>query len=445
VILEESQRYLLERLVGGAVDEIRNQIETRIAALNPSARTSAMPAVQAFGRQLLAVPAEPFDLRNANYWIATVAAARAAIDAVAPGSPATLKPVALLWSALELLATAMKRLAQPEARASFTLAELRTGQAAAAFSGTVSADPPSTLRPTLEQLPVLSTRDPILQQDLVTLLAREGLPFAQRSFPEVNDFIAIFQGPLGGTLASVAEKLLGSFGGIVSGAGGSHDENATLAAFLAGLRDFLDGSIETDLAPVLRSQIAGRPELVTELDEVLLPALHLTVDTALPQLLQWSSGNVNQATLKEISSSVLMTLAGRTLVVTADVLTATAEERMSELLISAADGLHASHLADKLESALRGAGIVTDLDDVEELVEEALRVGAEVFAPLPSARARAFATCSTASCRRSLQANRRAFSNSLKRRDSFPTKPRFAHSQPSSRRSPPHACRRSPS
>ena len=32
VILEESQRYLLDRIVGSAVDEIRNQIETRLNA-----------------------------------------------------------------------------------------------------------------------------------------------------------------------------------------------------------------------------------------------------------------------------------------------------------------------------------------------------------------------------------------------------------------------------
>lgn len=383
VILEESQRYLLDRLVGAAVDEIRNQIETRLAALNANAQRGATPKIEAFGRQLLAAPAELFHPKNADYWVATIGAGADALAAVTPGNAQALKPAALLWSAIELIATAMKRLAEPQARASFNLAGLRTGQAAAAFSGPVTTNPPSTLRPTLEQLIGLSTGDPILQQDLVTLLVDEGLALAQRAFPEVDDFIRIFQSPLGGTIASTAQTLLGSFGGVVAASGGGIDEDATLAAFVTGLQYFVDAKIENDLAPILRAQIAGDPVLSTELDEVLLPALHLMVDTALPQLTRWSSGSVNQSTLKEIFSSVLMTLAGRTLVVTADVLTATAEERMSEMLNGAADALQSSHLADKLESALRGAGITIDLHDVEELVEEALRVGAEVFAPLP--------------------------------------------------------------
>jgi hypothetical protein len=384
VILEESQRYLLDRIVGSAVDEIRNQIETHLSALNAAAQQTAMPAVQAFGRKLVAIPSEPFRLENAAYWADTVNAGAVAVAAVAPGSPSTLGSAALLWSSIELLSTAMKRIAQPSARASFNLAGLRTGQAAAAFSGPVSANPPTVLRPTLEQLIGLGAGDPILQQDLVTLLAREGLALAQQTFPEINDFIAIFQGPLGSGAAATAELLLGSFGGVVAGAGGNNDEDATLAAFLTGLQDFLESKIDGTLAPVLRSQLAGTPDLITELDEVLLPALRLTVQTALPQLLRWKSGSVNQTTLKEIFSSVIMSLAGRTLVVTADILSATAEDRMNELLLSAADSLHNSHLADHLESALAKAGIVVDLQDVEELVEEALRVGADVFAPLPT-------------------------------------------------------------
>jgi hypothetical protein len=79
-----------------------------------------------------------------------------------------------------------------------------------------------------------------------------------------------------------------------------------------------------------------------------------------------------------------MTLAGRTLIVTADVISAAAEEGMSELLTSAAAGLRVSRLADRLESALRGVGVSMDLHDLEELVEEGLLVGAEVFRPLPT-------------------------------------------------------------
>ena len=383
VILEESQRYLLDRIVGGAVDEIRRQLEARLNALNPSARQSAMPAIEAFGRQLVAIPAEPLRAENAAWWISTVDASAAALAAVTPGSQDALKPAALLWSAIELLAVAMRRINEPSARASFNVAGLRTGQARKSFSGPTTTNPPNTLRPTLEQLTGTVAGAPLRQQDLVQLLVDEGLALAQQSFPEVNDFLAIFQGLLGDTVSRTAEQLLGSFGGMVAGSSGANDEDATLAAFLAGLRDFLDAEIEGRLAPVLRSQLAGQAQLITELDEVLLPSLHLTVDNALPQLLRWKSGTVDQSSLKQIFSSVLMTLAGRTLIVTADILSATAEERMRELLTSAADGIQASHLAGRLQDALP-PGVNIDLHDLEDLIEEGLRVGAEVISPIPS-------------------------------------------------------------
>ena len=63
VILEESRRYLLDRLVGAAVEEIRKQIQTRLVALNANAQRGATPKVEAFGRRAVrgahrAVPSE---------------------------------------------------------------------------------------------------------------------------------------------------------------------------------------------------------------------------------------------------------------------------------------------------------------------------------------------------------------------------------------------------
>jgi hypothetical protein len=300
VILEESQRYLLDRIVGGAADAIRNEIGTCLAALPAASQQAALPAVQAFGQQLMSIPPEPFRAESAPWWVSTVDTAATALSAVAPGSPAALKPVALLWSALQLITAAMKRIDEPTARASFNVAGLHTGQAAKSFSGSVTTDPPAPLRPILEQLLGIGAGATILQQDLVALLAREALTIAQQSFPEVDDFLAIFQGPLGGTVAATAELLLGSYGALVAGGGGNHDEDATLAAFLSGLTNCVNEKIEGSLAPVLRSQLAGKPELVAELDEVLLPALHITVDNALPH---YCSGSQARSTSHRSSRS----------------------------------------------------------------------------------------------------------------------------------------------
>jgi hypothetical protein len=383
VILEECQRYLLDCIVGGAIDEIRRQIDSKLVTLNPGARESALPKIHAFGSQLLAIPAEPFQLEHADYWINTIDMGAAALSAVSSGSQAPLKPAALLWSAIVLVNSAMKRIAEPSVRVSSNLAGLHTGQAIAAFTGPVDIDPPASLRTILADLLGLNVGDPILKQDLVGLLASEGFGLAQQSFPEVDDFIEIFRGPLGVSAESVIQLLMGSFGGIISSAGGV-DEEATLAMFRSGLLTFLDTKVEGSLAPILRSQLSDKPELVTELDEVLLPALRLTVNLAIPQLLGWKTGTVNQSTLKEVFSSILMALVGRTLVVTADTLTTACQDRMSLMFEAAADELHRSHLASKLETALQGAGILVDLDDLEELAEDALRIGAEVFSPFPT-------------------------------------------------------------
>ena len=92
---------------------------------------------------------------------------------------------------------------------------------------------------------------------------------------------------------------------------------------------------------------------------------------------------MDESSLKQIFSSVLMTLAGRTLIVTADILSATAEERMSELLTRLPTACTIRTSPTNSRAPCR-AGVNIDLSDLEDLVEEGLRVGAEVFRPLPS-------------------------------------------------------------
>jgi len=158
---------------------------------------------------------------------------------------------------------------------------------------------------------------------------------------------------------------------------------ASLAVLRDGLRTYVNGRLATELMPLIRDAANGRPELALYLDEVLLSTLRTVVDTVFDTVLDWRSvGGDTQRALRELCSSLLMRLFGRSLVVTGDV------------ILAHALGLLQQQLRDFAANANRAGGIAPmlagltglDRDLVADLVTETLEVCAETFGPMPDDR-----------------------------------------------------------
>lgn len=388
IILEEIQRYFLNRMVEYALRELDDYLRDQQTILTDAQWDSLINARQTLAAHLYNMPREPFALKQSNfdYWNRLVNdASNLALDFAqlsgASLDQRTLRLLSILWAGSQLAFVSMRRFATADV--SVSVVGFTVGAAHGSFSGTLDFQPRQEIgdfvRSQLDTPPAAS--EPLMQEHLLLFLAHDVVldPLRQR-FPDVDEFIHTFQGPISGAENDIARLLVMSIGAITVDSSGQLDNQATLAALLQGLNRFLDEKIETVIAPAVRPYVADDPHLLRYFDEVMLPTLHFASDVTFAQVLQWQTSTVTDEQLKEALSAVLMMLLGRSLVVTTDILWTAASKEISRALRDAADHVEdPGGIADILEAHLPD----DDREDIIEIMRETLLIGSDVFEPLP--------------------------------------------------------------
>ena len=382
VILEESQRYLLQRIAAAALYDLENTLRQELANLAGSEWNAANDAIREFGEKLTECPSDPFATASLDYWTDVIPLASAALDAVSPSAPLPRKPVAVLWAAMELLNVCTARLSNPQTRAAFSLAGLDPTSVQQSFQGSAVSNPGSTIR---REIRGNNTSGALQLAELIQYLADQGINLAVTLLPDVEQYLTIFKGRIGTTVSDVAAVLLSQLGPITNDSQGNPDAQASLSALAAGLSDFLTQTVRQRLAPIVQNLSSEHPDLRLYFDEVLMPTLGLTTDLVFDRVLHWDSDPIDKSVLTEALSSSLVMLFGRSLTVTADILMTTAQAEMQGLLQELADHVDDVGLVTVLRPVMGGA----NAGEVEETIAEVLRIAAEVFGPLPDADSRA--------------------------------------------------------
>jgi len=201
--------------------------------------------------------------------------------------------------------------------------------------------------------------------------------------PAAATVLTLLAGKAGAPTADALTIVFANLGSFVPGDDGQLNAEASLSVLQAGLRTYLNGRVDTELVPLVATATADAPELQTYLDEVLLATLRTVVDTVFGAVLAWTSGGADtQRALRELCSSLLMRLFGRSLVVTGDVLLAHALQLLqAEFRQLAAVANDPGGIAPTL-AAVTGL----DRDLVADLVTETLGVCADTFGPMPDER-----------------------------------------------------------
>ena len=185
-------------------------------------------------------------------------------------------------------------------------------------------------------------------------------------------------GPLGSAANTVARTILRNVGSVITGSSGQLDARASLSAIAGTLRDFVSGQLHEQLAPVLREQLPA--DLRAYFDEVFLPTTDFTLGTVFSVIIDWTRRGADKDRLVEALSGVLMKLVGRSLVVTADIMLATAQNQMQGILNNLADHIDAPN---GIVHELSGRqNLPIPVSEIAELTADALRIGAEVLGPL---------------------------------------------------------------
>ena len=384
VALEEGQRFLLKGLTDAGFAALEAALRSWVTTLSQAQWTRTQSARRALADHLKSFPAEPFDGTpgNETYWNTLVGRLIDLATAALGGNVdfQTQRFISVLWSASQLALIAARRMVRADARLSVIGQPPR--QAKAAFSGALAAQPPALVRDHIRSsLPSPPTAGALKLDHLVEFLAADAaLDFLRQHNPGVDRFLAALTGPLGAVANDVGRTILRNIGSVIAGGSGQPDAQATLTAIADVLRTFMSRQIHGELVPVLQGRLASRPDLRTYLDDVFLPTTDFTLETVFGAVLDWPRRGADREALKEVLSGILMKLVGRSLVVTTDIMLATAQAQMHDILYGLADSVDAPNGIVKQLS--KAADLPVPVSEIAELTADALRIGAEVLGPL---------------------------------------------------------------
>ncbi|MBI3108898.1 MAG: hypothetical protein HYY95_25560, partial [Candidatus Rokubacteria bacterium] len=385
VVLEESQRFLLSKAVEAGLSELQSVLSARASA-DAAAWNAAIAQRRALADRLAAMPAQPFEGTAANltYWSQVVGPALDLAGALGLGTDATIgRGLSILWAAGQLAVAAAARVVR--ASGSVSIIGLPTRTAHESFTGDLASQPPAAVAGVLRARLGLAGGAALKKEHLVDFLADATvLDLVRRVAPGAEAFLDAFRGPIGASPNDIARALLGNAGAVVRDGAGQLDDVATLTALADSLRAFVHEQVAGVIAPAVRSSLPASTDVKTLVDEVLVPSALFAVDTVFDQALRWSRDAVPTSQVTEALSGIVMKVLGRSVVAAGDVLLATVQQQLSGILNELAD-----HIDDPggIVSLLAGnpaAGMAAE--DIADLLAEVLRIGAEVYGPLPSSQ-----------------------------------------------------------
>jgi hypothetical protein len=383
--LEEIQRYVLERAVDFAMDRLRAAL--RDVGFDNARWTATAPRRQALTTRLRALPEEPFEAtqHNRDYWIGVIDDAVALATDLAAGSapPQLREPIALLWSATQLLFVSVQRISEAQARGA--ILGMGAAETRAPFTSTVALVP-NPIRDHINTTLGNTASAPIAQPEIVKFLVRTVLnsPMLAVS-PEIEGIVKLVAGPNGDATADALDVVFSNIGAFVPAADGTISAEASLGVIKNALRAYLDQRIEGELRPALNAAAGSNQDLRTFLDEVVISTLHTITGPVFDTVLEWGSGDQDtQRALRELCSSLVFRLLGRSLVVAGDVLLVKAQNTIQDELRQVA-----THVNDA-NGVAKALADLTHLDRafLAEVIEETLLICADTFEPMPDDKRR---------------------------------------------------------
>jgi len=377
IILEETQRYLLERFVESGLRAARAALQSG-GAVSAQAWDTLQPQRRALATRLRAMPDDPFQPQqeNRDYWRGL----QQDMLALAAGLPAGIRDVvgqavATLAAAAELLIE-MFRSRINTAQAYVVAVGVGQINTKPSFGGPLPSPPLPDVQKLINAAFGQPAGAPIDFARLAQFLARgPALDALRNAFPDVDQFAQIFTGPVAAQASQVLAKLLSNHDAFLADSAGNINPKRTLQVLL----DALDGFITARLNAELKALVyQATPDETIRLyfDEVLLGAINFTKDVAFRTVLDWEKKPIDKDTFTEALASVLTMLLGRSLVVIGDIFF---DQLLQSMTTATA---HAAAHIDGPKDPFRAIGIAAS-PELRTLFADTLRIGGEVFAPLP--------------------------------------------------------------
>jgi hypothetical protein len=381
ILLEESQRFLFGQFAEAGLRSLERLVERDVPGLAQGVWEGLKPRRQSVALALRQMPAEPFQptAENAAYW-ADLVAQTADLLSTLPAAPraGVTRGLSIVFAAAQLLTEAVRRKVNTAEAYAFAFGSAVTAPPTPPFTGTVQAQPGVIIERHINEVLGRAPGTDVDFGDLVAYLADELIVTTLReTIPDIDTYLAIFDHPaVGDGVSAVAKVLLRNREAFIGDNTGKRDPQETLRVLLGLIDDFLTTKIVHDLAPALNSQIA---DANTKLyfNEVLLGTVLFAKDVAFRTVLDWEQRPIEASTFTEALAGIMTMLLGRSLVLVGDSFMTALQGDMERAC---------GHAADQLESTPDPLAQmhVPASPELKALLATTLRIGGEVFGPLPA-------------------------------------------------------------
>ncbi len=391
ILMEELQRFILEQLT--MLGTLLFQRALAELGIEQSQWDATAAQREHFATLLRNPPPDPFDLtdsQNILYWKNLIAAG--ATIAVELGDndlveAKWVESLAILWSAVQLTFAVTQRVSNAEARVSFLgTFDIGANTEVPAFSGELAANgapPPSMIWQHINTALHHGPNEPLTQDHLVEYLVSDVI-IAKLidEFPELRIILNIVIGPESDSFVSAAQTILRNAGSFIHH-NGTPDPQRTLVILANGLQTYIQERVEGELRPLLLNTIKNDETLVLYINDVILSTLNFTVNTVFRRIISFGSGEITgRQALREACSSICMKLFGRSLVVSYDVIMTYSLSQLSTQLLLQADKVDQSGgIVEQIAELIKAPTLEHDF--IAEVMEDTLRIAAQVFTPLP--------------------------------------------------------------
>jgi hypothetical protein len=380
VVLEEAQRFLFGQFLEAGLRSLQRLVARDVPHLAQGAWNRLMPQRRALADVLYRMPAEPFQPtdQNAAYWSELIAKATDLVAQLPTTTGAeVIRGMAIVFSAAELLTEAIRSRINVAQSYAFAIGAGTAVSPPQRFDHPLERQPGDRLRAHINTTIGHNPSQRLDYVDLVAYLAKDAVIATLRdAVPEVDAFLDVFQDPkIASNLTDVLRALVQNREAFVSNASGKRDPQETLRVLLGVLDAFITIKIQQELVPALDRQISDS-NLRLYFDEVLIGTLLYVKNVAFQTVLDWEKHPVDRSAFTEALAAVMTMLLGRSLVLVGDGFMAALQADMKR----ACD--HAASKIDGPRDPFSAMGIPAS-PELKALLVDTLRVGGEVFGPLP--------------------------------------------------------------
>lgn len=412
--LEESQRFIFNKLLESGIDSIRKLLEQEVPNLPAGSWDAAIQERTDLAGQLLAMPAEPFQdsSDNLTYWETLIQKSIALVIAIGDPDPELKKSISIIYCTTELLMEAIRSKVNSASAYAVALGAGTVSADSQPFKGQLNTQPDQIIVDAIRN--VIGGNGALTYSDLLQFLVDDIIVYnALTAFPELNQFMNIFKNDFAKAENEILKLLLqnASSFDLTNPNAAQVDSHALLTLIVQAIDKFLMEKFKTDILPQILNNVSDQ-NLKLYIEEVLFEAVIYMKDVGLNTILNWENESFDNDDFTEALAGVIMLLLGRTVVIVADTFITATQEQIQNGCNDVAEQIR--DYADHPDGNHEGIqNVIPHLDpDFIKLTADCVEIGGvvlgplsddtrrrvrnliyQVFEPIPPGRGRDFLTC----------------------------------------------------